>query len=75
MTIAALESIASGSKSERQFGGIVLAGVMAKCVIEQITGEVLFADCHLGNVGLPVVSCHLGGTLGGAVSPTSRIRG
>ena len=67
MVICALESICS-KPQEKTFGLLVLAGVGAKCMFEQITGNVLFAAYHLGNVGFPVPSCHVGGAIGGAIS-------
>lgn len=36
---------------------------LAKSIYEVYTGGVLFSSLHIGNVGSPVVSCHLGSTL------------
>jgi rhomboid family GlyGly-CTERM serine protease len=64
LVITAIESISEGSR----FGLVMLAGVLAKSVFEQLSGTVLFAEYHLGNVGVPVPSCHLGGAIGGLLS-------
>jgi rhomboid family GlyGly-CTERM serine protease len=68
MVVGALESIRSKGRHEKIFGWLVLLGVSAKCVIEQVTGNVIFAAFHLGNVGFPVPSCHVGGAIGGLIS-------
>lgn len=68
MVVASLQSLSSISKKERTFGMVVLGGIITKCLIELASGTVLFASYHLGNVGLPVPTCHLGGALGGALS-------
>ncbi|HEX7859696.1 MAG TPA: rhombosortase [Verrucomicrobiae bacterium] len=66
--VTSLEAVRSKTKSERYFGWIILAGVCAKCLVELATGTVLFANYHLGNVGIPIPTCHVGGALGGLIS-------
>ena len=68
MIITSLESLSSNVKSERAFGLLILSGVIVKCLLEVATGNVLFANYHLGNVGVPVPACHFGGAIGGALS-------
>jgi rhomboid family GlyGly-CTERM serine protease len=68
MVVCALDSIQSNNRPEKIFGWLILLGVSAKCAIEQLTGNVVFAAFHLGNVGFPVPSCHVGGAVGGAIS-------
>jgi len=68
MVVCALESIRSNARTEKVFGWLILVGISAKCVIEQLTGNVVFAAFHLGNVGFPVPSCHVGGAVGGLIS-------
>ena len=68
MMIVALQSLSSKVKHERAVGVIVLAGVVAKCLIEVLAGTIVFASWHLGNVGLPVPTCHLGGAIGAVLS-------
>lgn len=68
MVVTSLEALSSEAGSERAFGIVVLGGVIAKCAMELFTGTVLFASYHLGDVGIPVPTCHLGGALGGAFS-------
>ena len=68
MIVTSLEALSSNLKAERAFGLLILFGVIAKCLFEVGTGNVLFAKYHLGNVGLPVPTCHLGGAIGGALS-------
>ena len=45
-----------------------LAVVVAKSIIESITGSVMFSSLHLGDVSLPVTACHAGGALGGIIT-------
>jgi len=55
------------------FAGFVI--VVAKCICEAVSGGVLFANLHLGNVAAPVAVCHAGGVLGGVIMYTlSHIR-
>lgn len=41
---------------------------IVKALVEALSGKVIFADYHLGNLGIPVVEAHVGGVLGGCVS-------
>ena len=68
MVVTAFESLLHGGKGERGLGALLLGGVVVKVSLEQMTGEMLFANYHLGDLGFPVVSCHLGGARGGDVS-------
>jgi rhomboid family GlyGly-CTERM serine protease len=66
--IAALEIAAAGDGFQDSAVGIgILAIVVGKCIIEAVSGTVVFSSLHLGTVGLPVAVCHAGGALGGAV--------
>lgn len=38
--------------------------VVAKCILEAITGHVVFEAWHLGSLGTPIAVCHGGGVLG-----------
>ena len=38
--------------------------VVGKCLVEAITGHVVFESWHLGSLGTPVAVCHAGGVLG-----------
>jgi rhomboid family GlyGly-CTERM serine protease len=52
------------SPPERRLGLTLLVGVMAKCIFEAVTGGALFGHWHFGNIGTPIVICHLGGVFG-----------
>lgn len=39
-----------------------------KSLIEVFTGEVIFSDLHVGDLGIPIVESHLGGVIGGALA-------
>ena len=54
-------------------GGLAL--VLAKSVWETWTGSVVLASWHLGDLGVPIAACHLGGALGGLIwaAATARI--
>jgi hypothetical protein len=58
----------TGDRTERWMGGVTLLLVAGKGLVEALTGTVLFASWHLGDVGAPVAVCHLGGVLGGLVA-------
>lgn len=48
------------------FAGLAVTGILvAKSIWEVATGGVFLAALHAGNVGTPVVGCHLGGCLAG----------
>jgi rhomboid family GlyGly-CTERM serine protease len=47
---------------------VCLALVTAKCVFELIAGGSYFSFLHFGQCGTPLVSSHIGGALGGALS-------
>lgn len=38
--------------------------VVGKCILEAITGHVVFESWHLGSLGTPIAVCHAGGVLG-----------
>jgi len=38
--------------------------VVGKCIVEAITGHVVFESWHLGSLGTPIAVCHAGGVLG-----------
>ena len=57
----------SEQKTEGRIAGIVLIGLIAKCVYETVAGHVFFESLHLGNVGIPVVASHLAGVIGAMV--------
>jgi rhomboid family GlyGly-CTERM serine protease len=70
MAITALELISRHSRRTPLFraGSVILAGVVAKTLLEVITGQVLFAGLHFGEIGLPVVASHAGGLVGGLIA-------
>jgi rhomboid family GlyGly-CTERM serine protease len=65
MALWCLEMMRNPQKQIKHTGGFGLAIVTTKCVFEAIRGQVVFASLHLGDVGIPVVSSHWGGLLGG----------
>jgi rhomboid family GlyGly-CTERM serine protease len=54
----------SEKKTEQRIAGIIIVGLMAKCIYETIAGHVLFESLHLGDVGVPVAASHLWGVIG-----------
>lgn len=68
MIVGAREAMRDRAPTVRAFGILTFTGVIAKCALEQLTGTVLFSQWHLGNVGIPIPSCHVGGALGGLLS-------
>jgi hypothetical protein len=67
MAVVCLQRISSSSRDSNEFLAYiaVLAGLVAKCLFESLTGNALLASWHLGNVGTPIAVCHAGGLLGG----------
>ena len=51
-------------KTEQRIAGVVLLGLVAKCIYEVTVGHVVFESMHLGDVGVPVVASHLAGVVG-----------
>ena len=54
----------------RRFGLIMALLVTGKSLIETITGQVMFGQFHIGDVGSPIPACHAGGALAGLVMGT-----
>ncbi|MGV3534035.1 MAG: rhombosortase [Chthoniobacteraceae bacterium] len=67
MAVVCLHRLSFTGRGSREFVayGLVLAGLVAKCLLESLTGNALLASWHLGNVGTPIAVCHAGGLLGG----------
>jgi rhomboid family GlyGly-CTERM serine protease len=59
--------VGANSRQEQRLGWALLIGVLGKCVFEALTGAALFAKWHFGNIGTPIVICHLGGACGAIV--------
>ncbi|MBN2703314.1 MAG: rhombosortase [Pontiellaceae bacterium] len=68
MAVSGLQLIRSTDSSIRKAGWICTAMITTKSLIEAITGHVLFSALHLGPVGTPVASTHLGGVIGGSIA-------
>jgi rhomboid family GlyGly-CTERM serine protease len=68
MAISAVEAILANETEGQKFGWLLLLGLGAKVAFEIAKGQMLFQSWHLGNVGIPIPSCHLGGLLGGILS-------
>ncbi len=54
----------SEQKTEQWIAGVILLGLVAKCIYEVTVGHVIFESMHLGDVGVPVVASHLAGVVG-----------
>lgn len=54
--------------ADRRLGYTCLTLLITKCVYEMVVGDVFFSSIHLGLCGTPLVSCHLGGVVGGMIS-------
>jgi membrane associated rhomboid family serine protease len=68
MLIGALETVVHPDKNFKKIGFLMFCAVLGKTIFEQITGSVLFAEHHLGNVGIPIAACHTGGLVGALLS-------
>ncbi|PLX83087.1 MAG: rhombosortase [Desulfuromonas sp.] len=67
--VTALELLFGGRREGgRVLGFGLLAGVVLKVAWETVFGGELIGSLHLGDVGVPVVLCHLGGLLGGSLA-------
>jgi hypothetical protein len=56
---------AAGDRLHRNIVAGAFCFLLAKCLWEAGTGSVAFSGLHFGNIGTPIVSCHLGGLSGG----------
>jgi hypothetical protein len=68
MLIWAFETAEKTDRRTQLAASILFLGVLGKTIFEQVTGQVLFAEHHLGNVGIPIASCHFGGLVGAILS-------
>lgn len=53
------------SKGSRTLGDLLFAGLMTKVLLEIVSGGGVMNYLHIGNVGVPIVTSHLGGLVGG----------
>jgi rhomboid family GlyGly-CTERM serine protease len=70
MAVSALE-MAMSEDIDINLQRIGLAGftiVVIKSIIEMLTGKVIFAFMHFGDVGTPLTICHAGGVLAGTIA-------
>lgn len=64
--VTALEMLMDrDSKQSRVLGGVLFAGLLAKIFWEMASGGGVMNNLHFGNVGVPIVTSHLGGLVGG----------
>lgn len=69
MAVSALEIATSTTDTKLQRVGIIgLWVVVIKSIIEVLTGKVMFAFLHIGDVGTPLTICHAGGVLAGIIA-------
>ncbi len=52
---------------QRRIGAVLLVGLMLKVGFEVLSGQVVMQGLHLGSIGVPLVSTHAGGVVGGLV--------
>ena len=67
MVVIGLEML-YGTSELRKAGIIMLLIIFLKCLLETITGKIIFESFHFGNVGIPVTMSHTGGAIGGIIS-------
>lgn len=67
MAITAVEGIIDPvfDRTTRRLSAVSFAVVFAKCLFEALTGAPLFSAWHFGDLGLPIVTSHAGGVIGG----------
>ena len=69
MAITALDLMAHrGDKIVVRIGVVSFTLVLSKCLVEVITGKMLFTFLYFGMVGDPVAVTHAGGVVGGIVA-------
>jgi rhomboid family GlyGly-CTERM serine protease len=66
MALLCLQRIGSAREkaTEHLAYSAVLVGLVAKCLLESLTGDALLASWHMGAIGTPIAVCHAGGLLG-----------
>jgi rhomboid family GlyGly-CTERM serine protease len=74
MAASMLGEMCSTDRTRRRFGVLVFTGLVAKCIVEAVTGGALFGEFHLGNVGTAIGVCHGGGAVGGLLAGFAAIR-
>lgn len=63
--VVGLEMLRKESDTGLRVAGLLcFLSVAAKCLIEAVTGDVLFAFWHLASLGTPIAVSHAGGALG-----------
>ena len=70
MAVCAIELCGGKGKSAKIAGGLSFFVVIFKCIAEAVTGRLALDVIHFGNVGVPIVSCHVGGVLGALLAMT-----
>ncbi|MDP6847472.1 MAG: rhombosortase [Kiritimatiellia bacterium] len=68
MAIVGLQTMQESDRFVQRAGLVVFLVVVAKTCWEAVTGQVLFASMHFGDIGLPIAVCHAGGVLGGIIA-------
>lgn len=54
-------------KETVSYGTFMFIILLAKCMIEVLTGKMVLLNMHTGNLGIPVVMSHTGGMLAGGL--------
>jgi hypothetical protein len=62
------EAFRGATPALRRAAVCVLVGVAGKALLEAIAGQGLFTAWHLGQVGVPNRTCHLGGIIAGSLA-------
>jgi hypothetical protein len=65
MAVSALECM---KRDKGVIWYLVFFVVIAKSIVELISGHVIFESLHLGMMGVPIGSAHAGGVLGGVIA-------
>ena len=68
MAISAIEMIRRNARREQHAGWFMLFIVIAKALIEAVTGKIAFSFLYFGLVGIPIAACHAGGVIGGLLN-------
>jgi rhomboid family GlyGly-CTERM serine protease len=68
MAATALLMLHSRDSSTRRIGHLALGLVVAKALVEAVTGHLALELLHLGDLGRPNRLCHLGGVIGGVLA-------
>lgn len=73
MAVLGIEMAGKNDAATKNIGRVVFVAVFLKALIEVLTGAPMLEFLHFGQMGVPIVVCHLGGVVGGATAAFPRV--